>query len=232
MRTQLTGLTMVLALTGFLGGVALAQDKGEKQGPEDRISVLSVAPEGETEDARKLRVRALKIELERELKRVKSMEKKSDTPAEREARKELEDEAKKAEKAEKRTAKAIQSLHVVGCDDPLTYVNPKLCTSFGMRYSYNQSMVNLTIFNKEEVPISIRSTFHGVLLQGLCPGGSVDITLSARWGYANSTQIEFVAFASVPGGMTLTERRSINLNKAYDWHSRQTNADTWEVRLR
>ena len=197
-----------------------------------RYKVVTQPPTGASIEDRVKR-EAERIRLEKEIREKQEALKKLDTPEMREARRKIEKEEKTTEKRVKQEIESRASLDIKGCDPNTLYVNPSLGTTYGLRNTLNHSMVRLTIFNKGQQPISVRSTLHNTLIENLCPGGSLTLTFAVNvFSPTNApTQFELTAYSSSTGAGTLTETKQVSIYKEYDWNSRRIEGQTWEVRL-
>ena len=176
-----------------------------------------------------VRLRAEKIELEKKIKEAEDAQKKSDSPAMKKARKEIEKENKRIANREKKQTEAVTQANVIGCD-PITSVeiNPG-----ATRYSswFGNTLV-IRLVNESALTIdSIETSFHryGWVVRNICPGGSLTISFMLDWQDPDSMQVPFKAISrDAGGGMAIEERQFyINRNNQYQ----RVDNQVWNIHL-
>ena len=223
-------LVIVFLLAVFCVDVASAQTTNETVG--QRVARLKAEEAkrvtNETPTERLIRLRAEQIELEEAIKKAKLEVATSDSPAMRKARAEFEKAEKKIAEAQNSQEKAVERSGVAGCDGTAIWVHPD-----AVPYRTINSSVRIRVFNPESVPVNIEDPRHGVVVRGLCPGGSLTLFRARSLVDPDYLQFRFIARATLPDGrIAIEESQSYNLS-SYDWRSGRGRQEyDWTIQLR
>lgn len=158
-------------------------------------------------------------------------------PAERQALKELKERRKEAEELIKRTEEARASVGLTGCrtqeEANLVVIHYAVGTTRGLRPSGGQSVLQLVVTNRSSSTASIRAAGLGIsepLVENLCSGGSLTLTLATSYLSADYTSIELTALTQSLGSGTGVQTRSVSLHRPRDYNDRRVDGETWELR--
>ena len=204
---------------------------------EDKKKTSINGPEGETAEQKIVRLRAIKIEADKGLKKAQDELEKEDTPAMQEARKKIAKEAKQAAKLEKGEEQIIALASISGCQVggvglDLTkveagvgvWINPK-----AEDYRYWTDMVSVTITNTTIFPYDIRTAFRaiGIAVKNLCPGGSIQLYFAREEYNPTSEYVILKAEGRLLNTVIQTEPISFSLN--YSSPSHRTEHISWDL---
>ena len=222
---RLTLIITVFLFSVFCARLVSAQTSSETL--EQRIERLKAIEAkkalNETTEDRVLRLRAEQIRIERELKKAREDVKRTATPEMRQAM----SEAEKSQKSERRQQEALERAEISGCDVGTIWVHPDAVPQRSI-----SSTVRIRVFNPEPVSVNIEDSRHGVVVLGLCPGGSMTLFRARSLFDPDYLQFRFTALAMLGGRMATAESQSYTLS-SYDWSSgggRQE--DEWKIQLR
>ena len=146
----------------------------------------------------------------------------------RKARAEFEKAEKKVAEAEKKREQAIERSGLAGCDAGSVWVHPD-----AVPYRSISSTVRIRVFNPESVPVNIEDPRHGVVVRGLCPGGSLTLFRARSLVDPDYLQFRFIARATLPDGrLGIEESQSYTLS-SHDWSSGRGRQEyDWTIQLR
>ena len=229
-RMSPKGRLALLVLTFVLLGVTLAfgQEVPKQETVAERVARQRVeARQNETPQERLIRLRAEQIELEEAIKKAKLEVATSDSPAMRKARAEFEKAEKKTAEVEEKARKAIANSGLQGCDPSTVQVHPD-----AVPYRSISSTVRIRVFNPESVPVNIEDSRHGLIVRGLCPGGSLTLFRARSLVDPDYLQFRFIARAMTPDGRMLMDESPSYTLSSHDWSSgRGRQEDNWTIQL-
>ncbi|MCX6702035.1 MAG: hypothetical protein NTX96_02460 [Candidatus Zambryskibacteria bacterium] len=227
MMRNKTVATLVFLFTLFCVNIASAQttttetlgQRIERLKAEEAKRLVDETPE-----AKIIRLRAEQIRIGYELEKAREDVKRTASPAMRQAL----SEAERVQKNKENAKKAIERSGVTGCADGSVLVNPDAVPHWSIG-----SVVYVRVFNPEQVPVDIEDPRHGVVVRGLCSGGSLTLFRARGLLEGDYSNFRFVARAVLPDGrMALAESQTYMLSK-YDWSSGQGQQEyDWTIQLR
>ena len=192
------------------------------------LFVASAFAQNSNEDF--IRARAAVIETTKAQEKAQKELEKLDTPAMRQARKEIEKAKKNEAKAAKKVSESLASINLSGCDPESIGLNSRVGTAYGLKKTDGNSSTAITFINKGPTPINLDSTYHGNLFKSLCSGGQLTITFEPSGANQNQNFTLTVTGRSLGSG-TLTDHRSYNLYRTYNYNDIRTQSESWEIQL-
>lgn len=175
---------------------------------------------------REIKILARQIELQEEIKRLESQKRKIETQSEKRARKEIERREKTENKLQKRAESTISNAQISGCAPDSVWVSPRATMNSLLRV---MSVVRVT--NSGTLPVDIESPLYGgILVRGLCSGGSITLSFVLRWEEPDQLQIPLTAISRPTDGGVATDQFQTYLNR-YDIQYNRVRAQTWMVRV-
>ncbi len=222
MRTSI--LTQIVLVLILAVGVGAEAQKTQTPGQE-RIAVLEKPQENETAEEKAVRLRALEIELKAELERVREERSKTEFPSVRKARKEIAKAQETLAKLDKQEREAYARAAITGCDEGTVKVNPAAEQSSGLRVMVTAHVTN-TMTSLMNIETSSRGL--GVIVQDLCPGGSVSVSFVQNH-IGEDEDIVLVAVSRPPNAQVQTQTLTLQIqggNARY----RRVDSRVWTIR--
>ena len=217
-----------IGVTALLTGVVGCAGKSAPKGPmtpqvEEAFVALTLSPE-----ERAVRDRAAEIERRKVLEEAEKRVKAVDTPAKRQARKELEKEEDRRTKLARDSAKLAKRVAMKGCAVGSVPVNP----SAAQFTSFVDSGA-VTIVNKSEVTVDITTTFRGMgdVVLGLCPNGSLNLSFKSP-GWMGSQYIPEEVLLTATGHSGGSDSYSVRIIRSYGNSGTQATPYKWEIQVR
>lgn len=229
-KGQLALAIILLILLGV--STALAQDipKGQET-LEQRIARLTALEAkkiaNETPEDKLIRLRAEKIRIDRETKEAEDAVRKNDSADMKAARKQVETENKGAESLRKEEAKVLSRAAISGCTN--VNVDARAEQTSWLNVTTSVRIVNTTPMTWN---IQTPSRNLGVIVKGLCPGGSITLSFARTFADSLSENIALVAVSQpLVGNTVITEQFSLSLyagNIDYQQHT----SSVWQITRR
>ncbi len=166
----------------------LEQARQLKETVEQELARLQVPPPHETYEDQEIRERAVEILKDRLAEISKAEKQEKESPAQGQARREIEKRHRDSEKFAKRQANALAHVNVVGCPPGSVGVNLREAAYFGnFFYSANVRIVNDSTCNFR---FSTSARGMSILVSNLCQRGEVSIGFPLTVGeYAKNIPI-------------------------------------------
>jgi hypothetical protein len=204
----------------------------KKETTQATVDRLKTPVQGETDDEKRIRLRALELTLERQLKEVEADKKKLQTPEERKAERELTSAVKKNSEniAAEQKAKLLSGLSCPNEGDiDFVHVAP------GAVQNYHRDVRStMTVINKTNYPATIRLVSGSgprEQVDKLCPGGVMTLIQWIGWG---TTKI--VAYSAIvtdeAGKVWYDNSPQVFLQSCQTMNCQREFSQVWEIRPR
>lgn len=168
--------------------------------------------------------RGREIEDEYAEKRMSKVVRKTDSPAERIARREIAKAEKLEREAEEERSRAFRRASPVGCEPPQMELNPGAQEE---AFFYVQLVVRIVNQGKQSIVVETPYKGLGPIITGLCPGGSANVSFVLRWEDPQQVQIPIIVRTTLPNGKVVVRQNYYFLSK---W-SRQWNRVNYQTFL-
>jgi hypothetical protein len=201
------------------------EKKNNKNKNKNKGTTPTTAPAGETEREKLIRFRALAIEADANLKQAERDARKAESPALKQAERQVAHEEKQRVKSEREERRVIADAQVTGCEAGNFWVSPKAEPSHWVLRNFQSAVIR--VVNPNTVPIEISGP-KGVLGR-LCGGGAMTMTFFQDLLDSANVPISLLALARVENGIVATAQYQVNLN-VYDEYTR-VQSQTWVAQL-
>ena len=227
MAHKLTSMLAALVFVVLTTGIIIAQEKKPTPTIDEFIAEKSVAPQGETTEEARKRLRALSLAVKEKEGTLNAESRKSELRLEKKARVQIEKEDKRVKDLQKKSERSQRNAHITGCTDSIQ-VSPRATGSFSMN-----SHIKIRTTNLEDFKLDTIEDENGWVVQDLCGGGAVTLFRARNWARdGNYFNFHYVAKGHFPNGtLGIAESPTWTLS-GYDWSSgRGQQFETWNIRL-
>ncbi len=214
------------ALQSELDKVAGKTTKVKKEKESKKNTTPTTAPAGETDREKIVRLRALAIEANANLKKAEREAHKAESPAMKQAERQIAHEEKQQAKIKREARRVIADAQITGCPDGNFWVNPEVEPPHWVTRIYQSVVVR--VVNTSALPIEIASS-KGVVARNLCPRGSMTMTFFLGLLDSDNVPIQLTAVARPADGGIATAQFSVYLNR--NNYYQRVDSQTWMVSL-